>query len=626
MSSRFIPEFYDNQSDWDLAASITIGEGVEISGIDAVLTAVAYGAISGRVTNKEGMALPQAEVDVYGETGSTSHAECYTQEDGSYFISGLLDGNYKIEFHGSNLYFTEFYNDKADMASADLVSVSGGRTTENIDAVLARKIEVISPNGGESWQAGTTHPIIWTSTDTIPNVKIELSFDGGGLWSTVVASAPNYGSFTWDIGTTPSLNCVMRISDAYGLNVTDTSDGMFVLTSPPSLTNNYFISPVKWTDATFGDDGWYTGDFDGDGRTDLMRFTEINMRSEVLLSTGTAFAAPVNWLTAVNGDDGWHIGDFNGDGRDDVLSYVAGLSGGRVFLSDGTQFVDAGSWTGSGCGEDGWYVGDFNGDGKDDLLRYIAEAQRSEVLLSDGTRFTLAGSWSAAWNGTDGWYVGDYNGDGRSDLLRYNPGVSGGEAYFSDGTLFTYGGSWTGAGNGDNGWYLGKFSGTARHDIMRYVLLLSGADVFLNSGSGFTYDGSWTPAGRGDDDWHVGDFNGDGRDDLLRSIIGVTGADVLLSAVTSGAPMSAAQSAVPAGERNARWLNDVPAHAPLSAGEISFVQGIKERIAGGEPVSIYQIQREYEKLTGKTRTRAGIMKLLKRQQKDQPSYRQAKSG
>jgi hypothetical protein len=141
--------------------------------------------------------------------------------------------------------------------------------------------------------------------------------------------------------------------------------------------------------------------------------------------------------------------------------------------------------------------------------------------------------------------------------------------------------------------------------------------VFLNTGTGFTYDGSWTPAGRGDDDWHVGDYNGDGRSDLMRSIVGLTGADVLLSAVTSGAPMSATQSAVPSGQRNARWLNDVPVHAPLSAGELDFVQGIKARIARGEAISVYQVQKEYETLMGKTRTRAGILKLLKSQQWDE---------
>jgi hypothetical protein len=47
------------------------------------------------------------------------------------------------------------------------------------------------------------------------------------------------------------------------------------------------------------------------------------------------------------------------------------------------------------------------------------------------------------------------------------------------------------------------------------------------------------------------------------------------------------------------------------------VQGIKARIAGGESISIYQVQKEYEKHTGRLRTRAGILKLLKSQQWDE---------
>ena len=39
-------------------------------------------------------------------------------------------------------------------------------------------------------------------------------------------------------------------------------------------------------------------------------------------------------------------------------------------------------------------------------------------------------------------------------------------------------------------------------------------------------------------------------------------------------------------------------------------------MAAGEEITIYQVQREYEMLTGKLRTRAGIMKLLKQQQWD----------
>jgi hypothetical protein len=469
-------------------------------------------------------------------------------------------------------------------------------------------LKVTSPNGGESWQAGTTKEITWTGAPEVANVKIDMSFDGGTVWSTIIASTPNDGSYLWSIGTTPSLNCVMRVGDVLG-TTSDRSDGMFVLTSPPSLTDNYFIMPAKWTDTGFGDDGWYTGDFNGDGRDDLLRYDEGGgTTNQVLLSTGVAFAAAANWLTAYHGDDGWHVGDYNGDGRSDILRYVSGLSGAQVFLSDGTKFVNAGSWTGKGKGDDGWYVGDFNGDGRDDLLRYLAAGTVSDVLLSDGTKFNYYAGWSTAWNGNDGWYVGDFNGDGRSDLMRYNPGVSGGEVYLSDGTKFNYSGSWTGAGNGDNGWYLGKFSGTARTDIMRYVLLLSGADVFLNTGTKFTYDGSWTPAGRGDNDWHVGDYNGDGRSDLMRSIVGVTGADVLVSARLSGG--SSASATEPAAG-DVLWQNDVPERKELSAEDQAFVDAIKNRLQNGEEITVNRAQQEYERLTGKRRTRAGMRKLLK---------------
>ena len=47
------------------------------------------------------------------------------------------------------------------------------------------------------------------------------------------------------------------------------------------------------------------------------------------LSTGTAFAANGNWTPAGTGSDGrFHIGDFNGDGRDDILRSMVGWTGG----------------------------------------------------------------------------------------------------------------------------------------------------------------------------------------------------------------------------------------------------------------------------------------------------------
>ena len=249
-------------------------------------------------------------------------------------------------------------------------------------------------------------------------------------------------------------------------------------------------------------------------------------------------------------------------------------------------------------------------------MRYLLDGTRNEVLLSSGSDFAAESNWITADHGADGWYVGDFNGDGRSDLLRYVPGVSGAQVFLSNGSNFIYSGSWTGAGNGVDGWYLGDFNGDGKDDLMRYVPGVSGGEVFLSNGSIFVESGSWTGAGNDGNGWYLGKFSGTARTDIMRYVLLLSGADVLLSAVTSGVSMSATQSAAPEGKRSVRWLNDVPASKPLSAEELTLLEGIKARMAAGEEITIYQVQREYEMLTGKLLTRAGIMKLLKRQEWD----------
>lgn len=95
----------------------------------------------------------------------------------------------------------------------------------------APTLRVTSPNGGEVWQAGTTHPITWTSTGGVANVKIEYSTTSpwqGELVDPqlVVASAPNTGSYPWVVPQTMSAVCHVRVSDAAG-TTSDTSDAAF---------------------------------------------------------------------------------------------------------------------------------------------------------------------------------------------------------------------------------------------------------------------------------------------------------------------------------------------------------------------------------------------------------------
>jgi hypothetical protein len=193
------------------------------------------------------------------------------------------------------------------------------------------------------------------------------------------------------------------------------------------------------------------------------------------------FAYSGSWTGAGHGADGWYVGDFNGDGMDDIFRYVPGISGAQVFLSDGTQFLYAGSWTGAGHGTDGWYVGDFcrQCEYMSDIFRYLPGASGADVFVSDEMQFNHSGSWTGAGHGTDGWYIGNFNRDDVDDIFRYIPGTSGADVFLSDEEKFVHMGTWTGAGHGTDGWYVGDFDGDGYDDIFRYLPGFSGADMFL---------------------------------------------------------------------------------------------------------------------------------------------------
>ena len=91
-------------------------------------------------------------------------------------------------------------------------------------------ISVITPNGGESWQVGSSHNITWTSSGTSGNVRIEYSTNNGSSWTNVIASTPDDGSYSWTIPNTPSTTCLIRVSDTDG-SPSDVSNSVFSITS-----------------------------------------------------------------------------------------------------------------------------------------------------------------------------------------------------------------------------------------------------------------------------------------------------------------------------------------------------------------------------------------------------------
>lgn len=102
-------------------------------------------------------------------------------------------------------------------------TLSGGGTT-------TPTVIVASPNGGESFAAGSTQNITWSSSG-ITSLKLEYSLDGGGSWTTITSSTPaSAGSFAWTVPSVASTNARVRATDTASA-ASDTSDASFTITT-----------------------------------------------------------------------------------------------------------------------------------------------------------------------------------------------------------------------------------------------------------------------------------------------------------------------------------------------------------------------------------------------------------
>ena len=115
---------------------------------------------------------------------------------------------------------------------------STGTPSDESDAVftiLPPNITVTAPNGGETYQIGTSQNITWISYG-VSNVKLEYATDGGTNWITIINSTPaSAGTYAWTIPSTPSIQCKVKISDASTGTPSDESDAVFTIL-PPSIT------------------------------------------------------------------------------------------------------------------------------------------------------------------------------------------------------------------------------------------------------------------------------------------------------------------------------------------------------------------------------------------------------
>ena len=154
-------------------------------------------------------------------------------------------------------------------------------------------LSVTSPNGGESWTAGSVHNITWTTTGTVANVKIEVSMEGGANYTTIVASTANTGSYSWTVPSTSGASSRIRVSDAAG-TASDTSDGNFTIAAVG--TCSYSISPSSRSFGLSGGTGSVTVTV-GSG----CAWTATSNAGFLTISSGANGNGTVNYSVAASG-------------------------------------------------------------------------------------------------------------------------------------------------------------------------------------------------------------------------------------------------------------------------------------------------------------------------------------
>ena len=87
-------------------------------------------------------------------------------------------------------------------------------------------------------------------------------------------------------------------------------------------------------------------------------------------SGSIGFAPQQTWGGHGGGTTNNFLGDFNGDGREDIMAWGGTSAYWVVSLSTGSSFAPQQSWGGHGGTQTNNFLGDFNGDGKTDIMAW----------------------------------------------------------------------------------------------------------------------------------------------------------------------------------------------------------------------------------------------------------------
>ncbi len=387
---------------------------------------------------------------------------------------------------------------------------------------------------------GDFKPDLAIGNETTNNVSVFMNVMTPGVASSTFSARTDFTMTGVPIGTAigdfnldgkPDLAAIISNAVSVFMNTTPTGNGS------PSFSGNTNFSMGTLTGQSI-----FIGDFNGDGKPDLVAGSNGLAKISVFLNTTTpggyppSFSAKVDLAT--NGLISFvvSIADLNGDGKPDLAVATSG-SAISVFINTTTP----GSSTPSFTSKTDFTVGnttrtvglcDLNGDGKPDLVSGSSITSTASVLFNTTTPGALTPTFTARTDfaiGTTPRSISfsDVNGDGKPDILAGNAGsnsvsillnttpTGNSTPSFSAKTDFT-------TGTNPQSLSTGDLNNDGKPDFAVLSVASNIVSVFLNT----TSTGSSTPTyaprvdlstGTSPKSVSISDLNGDGKPDLVVS-------------------------------------------------------------------------------------------------------------
>jgi len=167
------------------------------------------------------------------------------------------------------------------------------------DFHLLSRISVISPNGGENWQLGTSQNIVWDQAGLMSNtVNIELYKDAQFLATIASNYTSASASYSWNVGdyaggtAQPGSGYSILVESFADPDVRDISDGVFTIAPP--------VAPGISVTSPNGGEQWLIGS------TRNITWTSTGASANVKVEYSTNSGSSYSLIAASTPNDGTH--------------------------------------------------------------------------------------------------------------------------------------------------------------------------------------------------------------------------------------------------------------------------------------------------------------------------------